>query len=240
MIVRVCSGFSPKGRSQYGERFLRSFDRRWPKGVELHVFVEQPTPMPREAEHSLWAIPGALEFNARHRADYRFHGLVPQPCWKPREVARGYSFKTDAYKFWKQIMIPEAAARTLNDGDILVWLDGDVDTTSEVPESFVPEMLGHAELAFLGRTNSHSEIGFWAVRINDRTRAFLHAIAEQYRTDRFADLPEWHSAYVWDHVRLQSGLEERNLVRPGLRGHVWPHTPLARHLRHDKGERKPK
>lgn len=240
MRIRVCSGFSPKGRLQYGERFLRTFDARWPSSVELQVYVEEPTKMPRDAERSLWDIPGAIEFNTRHRINYCYHGLIAQPCWKQREVQRGYSFKTDAYKFWKQIMIPEAAAQGLDDGDVLVWLDGDVETTSAVPECFVSEMLGHAEVSFLGRQNSHSEIGFWAIRLNPRTRQFLTAIADMYRSDNFRHLPEWHSAFIWDHVRQTFGLEERNLVRPGLRGHVWPHTPLDRHLRHDKGGRKPR
>jgi hypothetical protein len=243
--IRVCSGFSPEGRRQYGERFLAAFDRYWPRSTELQVYVEEPTPMPRDAERSLWSIPGATEFRARWAADPKVNGREAQPCWKEREVSRGYSFKTDAYKFFKQILIPEAAAVGLEPGDVLVWLDADVETTAAVPEGFVDQLLGDADVAYLGRTGSHSEIGFWAVRIGDqqdRVRHFLHAIAEQYRSGRFLDLPEWHSAFVWDHVRrsMEVPLCERNLVRPGLRGHVWPYTALASYTRHDKGARKPR
>lgn len=238
-MIRVCSGFSPAGRIAYGDRFLASFDRYWPADVELRVYVEEPTPMPRDAEWSLWSIHGALAFNARHGTDLALAGRSARPCWKPREVHRGYSFKTDALKFWKQILIPEAASCGLEMGDILVWLDGDVETIEQVPEDLVPRLLGGADVAYLGRAN-HSEIGFWAVRISPRTLVFLHDIAEQYRTDRFLELPEWHSAFVWDHVRKQSGLVERNLCGPGHRGHVWPLTALARYTRHDKGQRKPR
>lgn len=238
-MIRVCSGFSPTGRGQYGERFLRSFDAHWPSSVELQVYVEEPMDMPRDAWRSLWDIPGAAEFHLRHAQDLAAQGLTQQPCWKDKERARGYSFRTDAYKFWKQIVIPQAAAADMADGDILVWIDADVETTRDVPPNFVEQLLGVHDVVYLGRDLSHSEIGFWAVRLGDRVRSFLHQIAETYTTDHVFQLREWHSAFVWDHVRTRSGLLERNLVRKGLRGHVWPHTVLAKYTRHDKGPRKP-
>lgn len=240
MRIRVCSGFNPAGRLQYGDRFLRTFDSNWHPSVELQVYVEEPTPMPRDAERSLWAIEGALQFNDRHRLNKAVHGREPRPCWKPRELQVGYSFRTDAGKFWKQILIPEAAAADLYDGDILVWLDGDVETIAPVPLGFVPELLASADVAFLGRPPKWSEIGFWAVRINSSTRHFLHDIAEMYRTDAFLAHPQWHSAYIWDVVRNRSQLVERNLCHKGAHGHVWPQTPLAKYTRHDKGPRKPR
>lgn len=240
-MIRVCSGFSPAGRIQYGERFLRSFDRFWPAEIELRVYVEEPTPMPRGAERSLWAVPGALGFADRHRNDAAISGREQRPCWKQRERRMGYSFRTDAMKFFKQIMIPQAAALDIpfmDDGDILVWLDGDVETLRPVPPDLIPKLLSSGEIAFLGRGAKWAEIGFWAVRLNPATRRFLDDIAEQYRTDAFLELPQWHSAFIWDHVRLQAGLAERDLT-PGGQGHVWPMSPLARYTRHDKGARKP-
>lgn len=239
-MIRVCSGFSPTGRVQYGERFVESFNAQWPREVELQVWVEEAMPMPREACRLLFDIPGAAEFHHRHADNAAAKGLVPQPIWKEKDRQRGYSFRTDAYKFWKQILIPQAAADGMSDGDVLIWIDADVETTTKVPSGFVRALLGDAEVCFLGRERSHSEIGFWAVRINPRTRQFLHDIALMYTTDAVFELPEWHSAYVWDYVRERSGLKERNLCPPGLSGHVWPRTPLARYMRHDKGPRKPK
>ena len=239
-MIRVCSGFSPAGRVQYGERFLKSFDQHWPRDIELEVWVEEPMPMPRRACRLLFDIPGAAEFHQRHAESPAAKGLVPQPVWKDKERGRGYSFRTDAYKFWKQILIPEASTTGMADGDILVWLDGDVDTTRPVPSGLVPDLLGDAEVCYLGRARGHSEIGFWAVRLNPRTRQFLHEIALLYTTDEVFRLPEWHSAFVWDHVRRASRLKEQNIVPAGLCGHVWPYTPLARYTRHDKGKRKPR
>lgn len=196
--------------------------------------------MPRDAERLLWSIPGARDFADRHRDNLAAHGKVVRPCWKERERFAGYSFRTDAFKFWKQILIPEAAAQGMADGDILVWLDGDVDTIAPVPADLVPSLLGDAEVCYLGRCRGHSEIGFWAVRLGPRTRKFLADIAQVYRSDLVFQLAEWHSAFVWDFCRtsMVPPMAERNICPANVAGHVWPYTKLARYMRHDKGARK--
>lgn len=196
--------------------------------------------MPRGAERSLWSIGGAREIAERYRDNLAAQGKVARPCWKDAERLRGYSFRTDAAKFWKQILIPQAAAEGLADGDILVWLDGDVETIAPVPLDLVPSLLGESEICYLGRCRGHSEIGFWAIRISNRTRKFLADIAEVYRSDLVFELSEWHSAFVWDFCRktVCPPFAESNLCGPSMAGHVWPHTKLARYTRHDKGARK--
>lgn len=238
-MIRVCSGWSPRGRVQYGERFLETFDRNWAPEVELAVWVEEPHLMPRGACRDLWSIPGAREFHEAHRTNPDAQGLVIHDNWKQADRRRGYCFKHDAYKFWKQILIPGATARDMADGDILVWLDGDVITRSRVRADFVPKLLGDADVCYLGRApKMHSEIGFWAVRLNPLVRGFLALMADWYTSGRVFDLPEWHSAYVWDRARESSGLRERNLCKPGARGHVWPKTALGEVMTHNKGPRK--
>lgn len=240
MRIKVCSGWHPAGSAQYGRRFLETFDRYWPAAVELEVYVEQREPMPRDACRSLWDIWGAKSVDEFMQGNERFSGRDVQPDWKATCKQAGYNFRFDARKFWKQILIPGAAALDMADGDLLVWLDGDVVTTAPVPLTMVSDLIGEADVCYLGREPKHSEIGFWAVRINDATRAFLSSIANQYHTGEFQNLPEWHSAYVWDHVRRKFQMREANLCAPGARGHVWPNTSLAAYTRHEKGNRKPK
>lgn len=239
-MIRVCSGFSPTGRVQYGERFLSTFDRFWPKDIDLQVYVEKPFPMPRDACRDLWAIPGAKDFHMRHKRNLEAHGRKYRKGWKEKDRRKGYCFKFDAYKFWKQILIPQAAAEGMDDGEILIWLDGDVETIAPVSQLNVVDWLGEADLAYLNREPQHSEIGFWAVRIGPTVREFLADMAQTYTTDAVFDLDEWHSAFVWDHSRRKFDMTERHLCRKGRRGHVWPSTPLAPYMRHDKGMRKPR
>lgn len=196
--------------------------------------------MPRGAERLLWDIGGAREFHVKHVDNPAAHGRAPLPRWKEKERRGGYSFRFDAMKFWKQILIPGAAAADLADEDVLIWLDADVETVRPIGQIDILGLLGKAEVAFLSREPQHSEIGFWAVRLNARTRAFLADMAAIYTTGEVFGLPEWHSAFVWDVARRRAGLQERNLCRRGARGHVWPMSPLARWMRHDKGPRKPR
>jgi hypothetical protein len=237
-MIRICTGWSPTGRLQYGERFMESFDKHWPHGVQLQVYTEEPHNTPRGSTKSLWRIPGAVEFAARHRDNGLMNGTTPRAGWKESDLRKGYSFRFDAHKFYKQILIPQAASLDMADGDILVWLDGDTVTLKPVPLDFVPGLLGAAEVCYLNRQPKHSEIGFWAVRLNPKVRQFLAHMATLYTDDLFVQLPQWHSAYVWDRAREAANLTEAHLCKPGSRGHVWPTSPLARYLRHDKGIRK--
>lgn len=236
-MIRVCSGFSPSGRVQYGERFLKTFERFWPASVSLQVYVEEAFEMPRDACKMLWDIPGSQEFFERHKNNMAVQGRqqLPNQRWKRSSIASGYNFRFDGLKFFRQLIIPRAAASDLSDGDILVWLDGDVVTTNPVPESFIPDLLGDADISYLGRVRSHSEIGYWSVRINDRTRAFLDGIADMYLSDRFMELTEWHSAFIHDTVRQSMDLKERNLTPNGV-GHVWLRSPLFKFTDHLKGD----
>ena len=241
MIIRVCSGFSPDGHRQYGDRFMRSFDRYWPQDVELQIYVEQPTRMPRGAYRDLWSIPGAQEFHVKHSVDPMASGRAVRAGWKDKDRRDGYCFKFDAVKFWKQILIPQAASDGLDEGDILIWLDADVETFRPISKVDLLDLIpGNAQVSYLGRAPKHSEIGFWAVRMDGQVASFLAEMALLYTTDEVFELPEWHSAFVWDTARRAAGLREHNLCPPGARGHVWPTTRLAQWTRHDKGARKPR
>lgn len=241
MTIRVCTGWSPKGRLQYGDRFETSFDRWWPQSVELQVYVEKVYPMRRAAERSLWDCEGSSEFAQRHEDNLELSGMQPTANWKPKDHAKGYNFRFDALKFWKQILIPRQAAKGLAEGDILIWLDGDVEFTGPVDTKAINRMLDGFEVAFLNRGAKHSEIGFWAVRINYLTLQFLDDMAALYTSDEFLKLKEYHSAFIWDHARRMARppLLEWHLCAPGASGHVWPGTILAQWSRHDKGNRKP-
>ncbi len=240
MTLRVCTGWSPAGRIAYGNRFLASFNANWPAEVELQVYVEDCGSSGPMVERDLWSIPGAREFADRYRDNPEANGRKVREGWKDSDRRKGYSFRFDAYKFFKQILIPQQASLDLVDGDVLVWLDGDTVTLRPVPVGWVEGLLRDGDVCYLNRQPKHSEIGFWAVRINPRTRQFLAEIALIYTSDEFLQLAQWHSAFIWDTARKAAGLKERHLCRPGSRGHVWPTSPLGVYLRHDKGERKGK
>jgi hypothetical protein len=233
-MTTICTGWTGRNYDVLGFRFIDSFKRHWPQSVSLSVFSDC------EGFRQLDECSGLAEFHARHKENPAAHGRLQTEHWKEREIVGGYSYHWDASKFAIQMFIPGAAASTLPDGELLVWFDADVVTTARVPEGFLEGLIGDANIAHLGRAPKHSEIGFWAVRLSPLTRAFLKRLADIYRSDEIFTIPETHSAFVWDYVRREfekQGVRTRN-VTPGGRGHVWPHSPLGRYTRHEKGKRK--
>jgi hypothetical protein len=242
--VTVCTGWHPAGYAQYGKRFLETFYRHWPATIPLVLYTEEMVGAANfshertVSERRLRLCSGVMEFLERHKDSAGANGRDKSVMRKSSEIAKGYTYRFDAVKFCKQLFIPEHAAASLPDGEILVWLDADVVTFKDVPESFIPELMDGADLCFLGRGHAHSEIGFWAVRLNDKTRAFLHCLAETYRSDRVFKLDEWHSAFVFDTCRRAlRGLKELDLSPAGS-GHVWFKSPLCKYTDHLKGDRK--
>ncbi len=241
MRIVVCSGFSPAGYQQYGKEFLSSFDRFWPKEVELLVYCEEEVEVPRNGFMKLSSCWGVDDFIRKYNDNPEANGRKQTDRtinWKPKDTMKGYSYKYDAVKFSRQCFIPEHASfeAQLLDDDILVWLDADVMTFKKVPERFIQSLLGDNDLCYLGRTNNHSEIGFWAVKMGRYTRKFLRTFAHVYRSSDVFNFDEWHSAFIFDKCKeaVAPNLKIKNLT-PNGSGHVWFQSPLAQFTDHLKG-----
>ena len=238
MGLTIVTGWHPEGYVEYARIFVQTFARYWPASANLVAYTEEPAPMPRGECRSLWDIPGAKEFYARHKDNPVSCGTGPHKNWLPKDHRRGQSWRWDAVRFFKQLIIPLDASLGLADDDILVWLDADVVTFADVPDGFVEKLLGKADLVYLGR-NKGSEIGFWGVRLNKRTRPFLTNLSSLYLDDRFTSLEQFHSAWIFDYARRGSGMKMTDLT-PGGRDHVFVdiRCPLHVYLDHAKGSRK--
>lgn len=225
---------------RYGQAFLASFFRHWPKATELVVFTDRiftAAEMPEGRQVMLSSIPTYEDFKERWGFDKGANGYEPPA--RARVNAAGYSWRHDAVKWMPQAVVPEVAADGLRDGDLLVWLDADVETIADVPRDWIDSLLGVADVACLQRTPWHSEIGFYAVRLGMRTRLFLQIFAEIYATSEVFRMPEHHSGFVFDRALERVGPVKIRNLSPGLRGHVWPNVPeLSKYTVHKKGKRK--
>lgn len=241
MSLTVVTGWSPSGWREYGRRFLDTFDRHWPPDVPLRIYVEEVRTLPpcrREVHQVLLdVIPGCRAFIERHRASARANGREVRPEWKESCRAAGYNYRFDAWKFSRQGFIPYHAALELGAAGLLCWLDGDVVSLRDVPPGFVEGLLPEGKAcAYLGRGDKHSEIGFQLYRL-PHALPMLREFSAIYETDAVFDLPEWHSAYVFDVARRRSGVAAVDLT-PGGSGHVWMASPLRQYADHLKGKRK--
>jgi len=250
-MTTIVSGCHPAGYVEYGRNFLTSFAEFWPRDIALHFFMEDLAPLrdlpgtferrERVTFSSVFSCPGLQEFIDRHKNTPERCGRAPNERWKQRQFADGYNYRFDAVRFVKQLFYPESAAMRLQDGEILSWFDADVVTLKPVPAGFIEKLLGDADLVYLGREPKHTELGFWAVRLNPKTRHFLTALADEYRSDEVFSLPEWHSAYVFDTVRktfFGTSHPKMKSLTPGGRGHVWHQCALGDYSDHLKGGRK--
>lgn len=240
MAVTVCTGWHPPAWRHYARRFIETFAERWPADIKLVAYTEEPVDLIRGECRDLWSIPGARQFYEVHSKIPTHRGAAPVPQWRQKDRRKGYAWRWDAVRFFKQCIIPNAAAQELHEDDILVWLDADIVTFADVPSDLVEKLLGRADLCYLGR-NKGSEIGFWAVRLNARGRQFLTKLSEAYLLDWVFVLPQWHSAFCFDQLRQNAerdGLKVKNLT-PGGRDHVWMQCkPLMECTDHLKGDRK--
>lgn len=242
-MTTVVTGFSPSGYRLYGARFLETFNRHWPRAADLKVYTEsQIVPLPRGEIRDVLAIDGLAAFLDRHAGVPEHCGRKPNRFWRPKDLAVGYNFRFDAVKFCRQCFIPQHAAQSLNDGQVLCWSDADVVTFRDIPDDFAASQLDGSDLCYLGRGDKHSEIGFWATRLNSRTRAFLAELADLFRTDHIFEMREWHSAFAFDVCRerfVEAGGKARDMTPGGL-GHVWFQSELGRYMDHLKGDRRKK
>lgn len=237
MKTRVVTLMWGTAWERYGERFYTTYDRYW--SSPLTIVTDRELPVLDDCDLILFdEIPEIGWFRDKWRREKQANGLVVPPGYKRN--AKGYSFKFDAVKWMPQAMAPIAAVGGMQYGDILVWLDADVETKAEVPESWPEELLDGHDVAGLFRGNYHPEIGFYAMRISPATCRVLRRFANFYSSGTVFGLSEWHSAYVWhEALKSEPELKIRNLSPGTTGGHVWPNTELAKYTEHHKGKRKP-
>lgn len=236
-MITVVTSYGHEGAALYGHRFVAQWWKHWPEKDRLVCYVESEVaeqPGSRIEMRNLLGVSACAAFLARHRGSAAAHGRKPQPVWRQKERDAGYSFRTDAYKFCRKVFAVRDAARFIDDG-VLAWLDADVVTTTPVPDDFVEDLLGSADVAYLGRGRAHSECGFLAFRL-PAARPVIETWAALYATDGVFSLPEWHDSFVFDVARRACPDVECRDLTPGGSGHVWCRSPLARYLDHLKGD----
>jgi hypothetical protein len=227
MRVEVVSGCSPDGFALYGQACVDSFLAHWP--APLTVYFDQPM-----------AVHGITNEYTHEIAGWRktMGGL----SFRNRHAEKPASYLWNARRYAVKVFIWRAAAKRLGQG-ILVWLDADTVTTSDVPKTLIPEMLGEADVAYLGRGSMHPENGCVIFRIPEAL-PLLAWCQKAYEGHRYR---KWVDGWTDCHV-LRRGLQAvpvhaRDLTSRRHRGTWRSHvdafalSPLGAHVSHLKGGR---
>jgi hypothetical protein len=174
------------------------------------------------------------------------HGLEKESPWlsqfKARHAHRPTTdYRMDAVRFAHKVAAIDLAAQAPN--DVLIWMDADCVTHAPVDAAWLDGLLRDGDFAYLQRTMKYPECGFMMFRMNQRGRAFIEHIVQQYASDALFKLREWHDSFVIDHVRAQR--ERLGMLRcVSLSGsaerthHPLVNGPLGAKLDHLKGPRK--
>lgn len=134
------------------------------------------------------------------------------------------------------------AALRLGKG-IVVWLDGDTVTVDPVPASLPADMLGDADVAYLGRGAMHPETGCVVFRVPE-SLLLLEWCRDAYRDGTFRSLTDgWTDCHV-----LRAGIQATDVHARDLTSHLvdgWRSThdafalsPLGPYVRHYKGSQR--
>lgn len=235
MQVRVVTAMWGTAFERYGEAFLVAFRKHWPANTDLVIISDRELPIEPARRIALQGIPGVPDFKRQWGMSAVANGYN-RPAGSKTNTA-GYAWRYDAVKWMPQAVSPLAASVGMSEG-ILVWFDADVITNSPVNDRWLGEIMGDADIAYLGREPKHSEIGFMGFRL-PAAQPVIDLFAKLYTSGAVFDLEEWHSAFVFDVARKRAGASLRQVnLTPGGRGHVWAESPLGKHTSHFKGERK--
>ena len=237
---------------------IESFDRHWPKSIDLHCYVEGFSPSPageRVQFHDLHASsPDLVAFKSRHANNPRAHGSGNRPRWNFRiDLARrkfkvkrktNIGYRWDAVRFSNKVFaMLDASERS--DTDVLIFLDADTYSNRDVPISILEETIPETcVLGYLGRPRE-PETGFVAYNLrHPATPAFLAAYKAMYTSDSLFRRRQWTDSYLLDIQRKRferKGHPFFDIARGKGRetGHVFSTSPLGAYMIHDKGERKP-
>lgn len=232
MTVRVATLMWGTAWERYGNKFAYTFTKQWDPSIELVNVVDRPLEFERSKELLLSEIPEYQEFKDWFK-DNPVRASVPDQ----------HQWKYDAIKWLPQALTPHAVLERNPhwvDGDIFVWLDADTVFTDTIDESWIEKVLDGHDVACLQRKPVHTEIGFYALRLNEKTRAAMKRFSDYFTQRTVFDLKEWHSAFVWDaSIDADPSISINNLNKTNDRTHVFPLTVLAEKIVHNKGHRKP-
>jgi hypothetical protein len=223
--------FNRSGLDKYGRRMLASFEKNWPKEIELRCYFEGWDA--RDVE------------TASDRITYL--DLEEKSPWltsfKNRNASRNddKGFKKNAIRFSHKVAALCHAGWETN-ADWVIWIDGDVYTHAPIDlaalESYFPK--GNEWVAYLDRGGRYPECGFYIINCRHPLHYRLFSTFEDmYAKDRLFALPEWHDSFVLWSVVKQSNALAKHLSRGYAARTGHPFVNVFGHwMDHLKGSRK--
>lgn len=230
--MNVVTSFHKQGFEVYGNKFVESFKRYWPKNVTCTVYYEGE--FKRDPAFT-WKPIEEVEYLGNFLNNLHF------PIMKGIEGDH-YNINWDA-RMARKAFIEMHSAKTM--GGKVFWIDADVVTHSPVPADFLDKMLpDNALCCYLGRDGwYYTESGFIGFNADHREfKKFYELYLTTFLSGAIFMQPGWHDCYGFDVARkaMMSDSAFVNLAKDVPKGtmHPFVNCELAAYMDHRKGERK--
>lgn len=237
MKIAVCTTFPLSYYELCAREMLASFDKYWPKDVELFIALDKVSK--QEFEFIQTDLNNILTSG---REFYISNEWSPErEAFNKRNTdSPDVPYRFHVCRFSHKVFALHATVQHLKqtEADYLIWLDADVITHKEIThEALEKELLPKSNVSYLGRSDApHSECSFMA--FEKSAFEIIEKMHDFYITDKVLELAGWTDCDVFDEV--VKGYSKTNLSE-GLKGwHVFPASPCGKYMEHRKGARKNK
>jgi len=143
MTTAVVTTFSNTGKSLYGNNFIKTFLKFWPKNIKLVVYYENWIPdiideqiIYKDIKSEIPEVKAFVEHCNSHIS------LLPKDIKKAKKI--NWYNKAIRWCFKSLVMYKELSN---SDYDYIIWLDADVTTLSAVKDSIASDILGKSVFA---------------------------------------------------------------------------------------------
>ena len=243
----VVTTFHQAGYELYGKRMIESFLKNWPASVKLYVYAENCTVTESAPNLSVFnletASPELVEFKQTWKDVPKANGDVSADPVRSKRKDAGKGFKWDAVRFSHKVYSIFHAAKN-TDSDYLIWMDADMVCHSPIAQEDIDRLIdSSSDLYYLGRKGKFSECGLYAVNLRSGSSQNFLKLFQQYYDDAkngIFTLEEWHDSFVFDAVRKQLPLVQKDWSEGIVKGEGHPliNSAWGAYLDHLKGQRK--
>lgn len=231
----VITSWTEKGYQQYGKRFLETFHKHWPDNVRLVVYYEGTN-----------LRDGWTTINEVEKLDNWMRAIAPFQLFSGA-LQDQYAIEYDA-RTNRVIFMQNHALRKFK-GKVF-WMDGDVITHSDVPPTFLDEVLPDDKMCcYLGRGDWYdSETGFIGFNYDhplcenflklEENTLFSGVIFAQHRWWDMVTFDWARNALISMDVENKGAFVDLSKDLPRGTMHVYINSVLGKYTDHLKGKRK--